>query len=255
MEKRSLNRRRGELDPFPAWLAAFMDAEGVGFWGAADLKEFPTPTDLSGKDFPIAISWAVPMDPAIMAGIRNGPTEPYCALYTAMNLRINAVAERLTSELQDRGFRALPLAASVRTDEETLRGDFPHKTAATRAGLGWIGRHCQLVTFAYGPWVRLGTVFTDMALPTGPPVEQDFCGKCAECVDACPADALSGEKWYPGLPREALLDARACDNWKTEHYPAYNGKHNCGICSSACPFGHKSMRMRRRTFGAGEGAR
>ncbi len=246
MGKRTGGLKHRDMAPFPPWLVSVMDAEGLALWGAADLGELSTPKDATGDGFRIAISWVVPMDPAIMAGIRNGPTEPYCALYTATNLRINALAEQIADELQDRGFRALPLAASIRTDEASLRGDFPHKTAATRAGLGWIGRHCQLVTFEYGPWVRLGTVLTDMDLPTGPTIEEDFCGKCDKCVEACPADALSGEKWYPGLPREAILDARACDDWKTKHYPPYNGKHNCGICSSACPFGQKALRRQRR---------
>jgi epoxyqueuosine reductase len=223
-----------------------MDAEGIALWGAADLRAFATPKDAAGKDFPRAVSWVAPMNPAIMSGIRNGPTELYAAEYAAVNAQLNGLAERLAAELRDRGSRALPLAASERTDFVNLRGDFPHKTAATRAGLGWIGRHCQLVTFRYGPWVRLGTVFTDMDLPCGPPTEEDFCGKCTECVEACPADALTGEKWRPGLPREAILDARACDDWKTEHYPRYNGKHNCGICSAACPFGQKSHRRRQR---------
>lgn len=245
--------RRSELAPFPKWLVSFLDAEGIALWGAADLREFATPTDAAGRDFPVGISWAVPMDPGIMAGIRDGPTESYSGEYALVNALINDLAERLAAQLRDRGRRALPLAASERTDAVNIRGDFPHKTVATRAGLGWIGRHCQLVTFSYGPWVRLGTVFTDMELPCGPPIEKDFCGKCSECVEACPADALTGEKWQPGRPRESILDARACDDWKTVHYPRYDGKHNCGICSAACPFGLKSLRRRDRVDRAASG--
>lgn len=223
-----------------------MDAEEIELWGAADLSEFVTPKDESGQGFPAAISFAVPMDPDIMVGVQSGPNETYAAEYATANTRINTVAESLAAELRDRGFRALPLAASKRTDMKNIMGDFPHKTAATRAGLGWIGRHCQLVTFPYGPWLRLGTVFTGMVLPKGPPVEQDFCGKCNSCVEACPADALSGEKWHPGLPREAILNARACDAWKKEHYPQFHNGHNCGICAAVCPFGKKSLRRRQR---------
>jgi epoxyqueuosine reductase QueG len=223
-----------------------MDAEDIELWGAADLSGFVTPKDEFGEGFPAAISFAVPMDPVIMFGIQNGPDERYAAEYAAINARINNLAESLATKLGDRGFRALPLAASDRTDTENIKGDFPHKTAATRAGLGWVGRHCQLVTFSYGPWLRLGTVFTDMVLPKGPPVERDFCGKCNSCVEACPADALSGEKWHPGLPREAILNTRACDDWKKEHYPQFHNGHNCGICAAVCPFGKKSLRRRQR---------
>jgi epoxyqueuosine reductase QueG len=50
----------------------------------------------------------------------------------------------------------------------------PHKTAATRTGLGWIGRHCLLITRKFGSWIRLGTVFTDMALSSGKPIERSL---------------------------------------------------------------------------------
>jgi len=62
--------------------------------------------------------------------------------------------------IQNQGFQALALAASDRTDKVNIKGGFPHKTAVTRAGLGWIGRHCQLITRKFGSWIRLGTIFT-----------------------------------------------------------------------------------------------
>jgi len=224
-----------------------MAAEGIELWGAADLREFATPGDEHGNGFPAAVSWALPMDPEIMSGILAGPNQPYADEYGAANSRINHIAQKLALEIRRRGFRALPLAASDRTDTENTKGDFPHKTAATRAGLGWIGRHCQLVTFEFGPWLRLGTVFTDMDLPCGPPVEQNFCGTCDRCVEACPAGALSGESWLPGIPRESILDVMGCDSWKKEHYFQYHNGHNCGICAAACPFGQKSKRRRQRS--------
>jgi len=234
----------------PGWLEAFFESEEIVHWGVADLHQFPTPRDETGEGFAVAVSWAVPMDPDIMAGISGGPNEAYAAEYATKNDRINDIAERLAQEIKKRGFRALPLAASERTDPENIKGDFPHKTAATRAGLGWIGRHCQLVTAKFGPWVRLGTVFTDMDIPCGTPVEQDHCGRCSECVEACPAGALSGEKWYPGLEREVLLDAEACDRWKKENYSQFHRGHNCGICAAACPFGQKSKRRLQRQRGS-----
>jgi epoxyqueuosine reductase QueG len=134
------------------------------------------------------------------------------------------------------------LAASERTDKVDIKGDFPHKTAATRAGLGWIGRHCQLVTRKYGSWIRLATVFSELHLPGGPPVQRHFCGSCRRCVEACPAKALTGNAWYPGIPREAILDAEVCDRWKKENYFEYHQGHICGICSAVCPFGLKVLK-------------
>ncbi len=152
---------------FPDWLVSIMQRQKIGLWGAADLRNFITPEDSSGRGFPGALSFAMPMTPAIMSGIQHGPNRAYADEYTRVNNLISEVTAGLTAEIKNRGYRAQSLAASERTDPVNIKGDFPHKTAATRAGLGWIGRHCQLITRKFGSWVRLGTVFTDMDLPSG----------------------------------------------------------------------------------------
>ncbi len=228
----------------PAWLTAWMHAKNIALWGAADLMGFSTPPDETGKGFPFALSFAIPMDPHIMAGIRNGPTRKYADEYARVNVRINEVSLALTAEIKGRGFRTKPLAASSRTDPVGIKGDFPHKTAATRAGLGWVGRHCQLITRPFGSWIRLGTVFTDLEIPCGPPTENHFCGKCLRCVEVCPAKALTGNAWYPGIPRKELLDVHACDRWKKEQYFQFHKGHNCGICSAVCPYGLNVLKKR-----------
>ena len=220
-----------------------MQAHEIELWGIADLREFTTPKDAGGHRLPFAVAWVIPMDPHIMAGIRQGPNRAYADEYARVNQLITALARRLADELKDRGFRAYALAASERTDNVNIKGDFPHKTAATRAGLGWIGRHCQLITRKFGSWIRLGTVFTDMALFSGTPLERSFCGRCMDCVEACPANALKGNEWYPGLQREKILDVAACDRWKKENYFEYHRGHNCGICSSVCPYGRKVLKQ------------
>lgn len=230
------------LAAFLSWLSSWMTAQSISLWGVADLREFPTPLDNSGQPYPSAISMALAMDPQIMATIQKGPNQAYADEYTRVNRRINKLSVNLAIEIIKRGDKALSLEASERTDTINIKGDFPHKTAATRAGIGWIGRHCQLITRPYGSWVRLGTVFTDMALPCGVPTNRSYCGRCAECVDACPANALIGNAWYPGLPREKILDVRACDRWKKEHYFQYHNGHNCGICSAVCPYGLKVLK-------------
>lgn len=178
-----------------------------------------------------------------MAGIQNGPNQAYADEYARVNNLINAAAAGLTAEIKNRGYRAQPLAASERSDPVNVKGDFPHKTAATRAGLGWIGRHCQLITRKFGSWVRLGTVFTDMALSCGTPVERSYCGTCMRCVEACPAGALKGSAWVAGMPREEILDVEACDRWKKENYYRYHNGHNCGICSAVCTYSLKRLNI------------
>jgi epoxyqueuosine reductase QueG len=224
------------------WLVAWMQANKIELWGAADLREFAVPRDANGQRLPFALSWVIPMDPQIMAGIQTGPNQAYAEEYTRVNNRINEIAQMLADTLKSRSFGALDLAASDRTDKIHIKGDFPHKTAATRAGLGWIGRHCQLITRPYGSWVRLGTVFTDMELPFGSPMQRHFCGRCVRCVEACPAKALKGSAWYPGLSRKKILDVTACDRWKKENYFQFHKGHNCGICSAVCPYGLKVLK-------------
>jgi epoxyqueuosine reductase QueG len=219
-----------------------MKAHEILLWGAADLRDFPTPRDGFGQRFPFALSFAVPVNRSIMFEVQHGPNHAYAEEYSRLNHRIDETSEVLAAEIRSLGFQALPLASSQRTDTVNIRGDFPHKTAATRAGLGWIGKHCQLITREYGSWVRLGTVFTDMSLPCGPALERSFCGRCTRCVDACPARALKGNAWHAGLPRGELLDVHACDAWKKERYPTILDGHVCGICSAVCPHALKQLR-------------
>lgn len=219
-----------------------MQVQKIDLWGLANLREFSTPADVTGHSFPQAISWAVPMNPQIMSGIQGGPNQFYADEYARVNAWINHLSAMLAAEIRKRDFRAQPLAASERTDPVNIKGDFPHKTAATRAGLGWVGRNCQLITRPFGPWVRLGTVFADMPFPHSQPVEQSSCGGCTKCVDACPAKALTGSEWHPRKERKEILDAQACDLWKKEHYFRFHKGHNCGICAAVCPYGLKVLK-------------
>lgn len=219
-----------------------MTSNQISLWGAADLDGFDTPHDESGRQFKSALSFAIPMNSQIMAAIQDGPIAAYADEYARVNEKINELSTALAVEIRRRGFRAKSLAASDRTDTANIKGDFPHKTAATRAGLGWIGRHCQLITRPFGSWVRLGTVFCDLPMACGPAIQKSFCGRCTRCVDACPANALKGSAWHPGIPRNAILDAGACDRWKKENYFQYHKGHVCGICSAVCPYGMKQVK-------------
>jgi epoxyqueuosine reductase QueG len=217
-----------------------MQQQKIDLWGVADLGDFDTPADSRGQGFQKAVSFAIPMTPAVMAGIKNGPDQAYADEYARVNDQINKISDRLATAIIGHESQALALAASVRSDPVNIKGDFPHKTAATMAGLGWIGRHCQLITRKFGSWVRLGTVFTDMELPGGSPVERSYCGTCTNCVEACPAGALKGGAWEAGMPRKEILDVKACDRWKKENYYQFHQGHNCGICSAVCPYSLKT---------------
>lgn len=115
------------------------------------------------------------------------------------------------------------------------------KAMAVRAGLGWQGRHSNLITREAGSWVFLAELFVDIALsPTqNAPVSQDFCGSCTRCVEACPTDAINGQT--------RSVDARAClSYWTIENHDAslpaeitqnLNGwAFGCDICQQVCPW-------------------
>ena len=188
------------------------------------------------------VSYIFQMEPWVMDQLQNGPTDAYSVLYGQVNLRIDALGAELVRAFERNGHQAWALPASIRSDPKNIRGDFQHKTGATRAGLGWVGKNCQLITKEFGPWIRLGTVLTDAPLPAAEPINKSRCGKCDACVRSCPAGALKGGSWTPGIERAEILDAWACDAYKKQHFASFHGGHNCGICTRACPVGRKLVK-------------
>ena len=224
---------------FEKELAQIAASHGCSLYGFADLANL-TPADLA--HFDRGISFVFQMEPWVMNQLEDGPTDAYAVLYRQVNLRIDALAAEVARALERAGYQAWALPASIRSDPVNIRGDFQHKTAATRAGLGWVGKNCQLLTKSWGPWVRLGTVLTDAPLEAARPMEKSLCGKCTSCIESCPAEALKGGSWIPGVERDVILDAWACDRYKKEHFYKFHGGHNCGICTRACPVGQKVLR-------------
>jgi epoxyqueuosine reductase len=213
---------------------------GASLVGFADLAGVAPTTLLM---WPRAVSLAVALDPAALTGVRDGPTADYYGEYNRANRALNEIAGRTAGAILDLGYRVEPFPATV---PETWRGNdwtkslsvaFQHKTAATRAGLGWVGKNALLITPEFGPRVRLATVLTDMPLPVEEPVTAGRCGTCEVCARVCPALAIKGTEWQAGLPREKLIDAWAC--WETaqrlltERVGADNAV--CGVCVALCP--------------------
>ncbi len=158
--------------------------------------------------------------------------------YDIINNRLDIIASQLASALQRGGYRAYPVPASKRADDERICAVFSHKLAAHLAGLGWIGKSCLLITPQAGPRVRFATVLTDAPLkPTGHAM-QDRCGDCRECVDVCPVAAFTGRPFLEDEPREARYDARRCAKYHQE-LEKKNGIGVCGMCLYVCPHGRR----------------
>jgi epoxyqueuosine reductase len=159
--------------------------------------------------------------------------------YDVINARLDAIILRIASVLQRGGYRAFPVPATKRVDDERICGIFSHKLSAHLAGLGWIGKNCLLITPDMGPRVRWATVLTDAALATtGRPVDER-CADCSECVDICPVKAFTGQPFRAGEPRSARFDARKCDRYFSKMREKDVKTAVCGLCLYACPYGRQ----------------
>jgi epoxyqueuosine reductase QueG len=222
-------------------LETLLISNGASLVGFANLREIaPEVRD----NFPSGISIAVALNPQVMVDIREGPTKRYYEEYRRANELLDALGQRAVEFLEGRGDKAKWFAATnAGIDDQTLSTRLPHKTVATRAGLGWIGKCALLITKRFGSAIRLTTVLTDAPIVTGQAVNISLCGHCTYCVDICPGHAPTGRDWQAGLPRESLVDAYACRETAREFELKTEGIHDniCGLCIVACPWTKKYL--------------
>lgn len=139
--------------------------------------------------------------------------------------RLTILAEKITQEIGPFGYRVFTDSAPVL-----------EKPLAEKAGLGWIGKHTNLIHQKAGSWFFLGEIFTDLPLPMDTPVK-NHCGTCSACIDICPTKAIVG-------PYQ--LDARRCISYLTielhgsipVEFRALIGNriYGCDDCQLVCPW-------------------
>lgn len=118
-------------------------------------------------------------------------------------------------------------------------GPVMDKSWAVKSGIGWLGKHTNVITHELGSWIFLATVITNQEFDYNTPMA-DFCGTCTACIDACPTKAIV---------KEYVVDANRCISFLTienkgEISPAFKGKFDswifgCDTCQDVCPWNKK----------------
>lgn len=142
-----------------------------------------------------------------------------------MRKRLAKLAEKMQKELQPMGYRVFTDSAPVM-----------EKAIAEKAGLGWIGKHSNVLNRDNGSYFFLGEIYTDLQLPKTPSVTA-HCGSCTACIDVCPTQAIVA-------PYE--VDARRCISYLTielrdvipEEFRSAMGNriYGCDDCQLVCPW-------------------
>jgi epoxyqueuosine reductase len=112
------------------------------------------------------------------------------------------------------------------------------KAWAVRAGLGWLGKHSNVITTDYGSWIFIGEIIVNFELDYGDEVVPDHCGSCTACLDACPTQAIVAP---------FLVDSKACLSYATIELRSSGFSpeisenlegwlYGCDICQDVCPW-------------------
>jgi len=145
--------------------------------------------------------------------------------HKVMRKRLQKLVNRIESEIRGFNYRVFVDSAPVL-----------EKALAEKAGLGWIGKHSNLLSREAGSWFFLGEIYTDLPLPVDEP-SQNHCGNCRRCIDICPTQAIVAPY---------RVDARRCISYLTIELrgsipeplraPIGNRIFGCDDCQFVCPW-------------------
>jgi epoxyqueuosine reductase QueG len=216
--------------------------KGANLVGFADLQEIE---ESSREYMNFGISVAVAMTPRIVKGISDGPTMDYFDEYNRLNAKLDEIAEFAADLIKSYGFNAIPKSMrNVTFHVNTRSTTLPHKTVATRAGLGWIGKSALLVTKEYGSAIRISSVLTDAQLDVGVPTNESKCGGCMICHNVCPGKAIKGKNWDVAAKTDTLYDASNCSKMARERTKKIGlNLCLCGLCILECPWTKKYLNL------------
>jgi epoxyqueuosine reductase len=112
------------------------------------------------------------------------------------------------------------------------------KAWAARAGLGWIGKHSNLITREYGSWVFLGELLVNLELEYDTQRSEDHCGTCTLCLDACPTNAITEPRVVDSTKciSYATIELRDADLPESVAANLSGWLYGCDICQDVCPW-------------------
>jgi len=188
-----------------------------------------------------------PRGAADAEAVLNDPTLGYVSRYALgrdyhklMRRRLQTLANDMQKRIGEFGYRAFTDSAPVL-----------EKAIAEKAGLGWIGKHSNLLNEKAGSWFFLGELYTNLSLPVDPPQTLQHCGSCSACITACPTGAIVA-------PMQ--VDARRCISYLTiensgsiplEYRKALGNRiYGCDDCQLVCPFNKFSQPTNEADFEA-----
>lgn len=180
-------------------------------------------------------AWDVLEDPKLGYVSRYALGRDYHKL---MRTRLERLASRIREDVGPFQYRCFADSAPVL-----------EKPLARNAGLGWLGKHTNLINTSAGSWFFLAEMYTDLALPPDAPSARDHCGTCNACIDACPTGAITA-------PYQ--LDARLCISYLTIEHPGAipedlrplmgNRIYGCDDCQLVCPWNRFASATREADF-------
>ena len=145
--------------------------------------------------------------------------------HKVLRQRLQKLADKIADHIGPFGYRAFVDSAPVM-----------EKALAEKAGLGWIGKHSNLLSRDAGSWFFLGELYTDLPLPIDAPLT-DHCGECTACIDHCPTQAIVAPYQVDARRCISYLTIELKDSIPIEFRKAMGNRiYGCDDCQQCCPW-------------------
>lgn len=198
------------------------------------------------RHLPVAVSIGVKNDPIPDTVLQQGGVVAYSHQSDDVEANLESIQRQVVRVLRQTGARFFAIPPNSHRPDGRFAARlyplFPHKTAATCAGLGWVGKSGLLINKRYGPHLTWATVLTNAPLLPDRPIVKSHCTGCVRCVEFCPSHAIHGKQWYRDQGNTPFIDLAACAE-QLQKNSQNLGQAVCGLCALVCPFGHSSANI------------